>query len=30
MKDTAGEDYARRLAALQRTWWKKALHVQAP
>jgi 2-polyprenyl-3-methyl-5-hydroxy-6-metoxy-1,4-benzoquinol methylase len=30
VKDTAGEDYARRLQAKQEVWWKKALNVQAP
>jgi SAM-dependent methyltransferase len=30
MRDTSGEDYARRLQAKQEVWWKKALNVQAP
>jgi 2-polyprenyl-3-methyl-5-hydroxy-6-metoxy-1,4-benzoquinol methylase len=30
VQDTSGEDYARRLQAMQEVWWKKALHVQAP
>ena len=29
-RDTAGEDYARRLQSKQQVWWKKALNVQAP
>lgn len=27
---TEGEDYARRLASVQRVWWKRLLPVQAP
>jgi SAM-dependent methyltransferase len=30
MRDTSGEDYARRLQAKQEVWWKKAFNVQAP
>jgi 2-polyprenyl-3-methyl-5-hydroxy-6-metoxy-1,4-benzoquinol methylase len=30
MRDTSGEDYARRLQAKQEVWWKKLLNVQAP
>lgn len=30
MRDTADEEYARRLQALQEVWWKKALDVQRP
>jgi 2-polyprenyl-3-methyl-5-hydroxy-6-metoxy-1,4-benzoquinol methylase len=30
VQDTSGDDYARRLQAMQDVWWKKALHVQAP
>ncbi len=30
MRDTSGEDYARRLQAKQEVRWKKALNVQAP
>jgi len=28
--DTSGADYAERLVALQRVWWKRLLNVQAP
>jgi 2-polyprenyl-3-methyl-5-hydroxy-6-metoxy-1,4-benzoquinol methylase len=30
VQDTSGDDYARRLQAMQEVWWKKALNVQAP
>ena len=30
IRDTSGEDYARRLQSKQQVWWKKALNVQAP
>jgi len=28
--DTSGSEYAERLVALQRVWWKRVLNVQAP
>lgn len=30
LADTSSDEYAARLLALQRVWWKRALHVQAP
>jgi len=30
VKDTTGEDYARRLATKEHVWWKRVLNVQAP